>query len=424
MASAPETQTTLDGIFKRRYADNVTNLLPSFAILLKEIKFNNRAGRVGELMQVPVRVKHAQGHTIASNSAGGGGFALNDARPGQLAPAQVSPSAYVLRERLAYGAVSRAATTEQAVANAFDQVVGDMMESAAWYHEMWLLYGQSPTGIGVIESVSGSSTTRDWVLTAASFAPGLWVNAEGMELDVLGAGTTTPLINTNATVVVTGVNVDTRTISVSGNATDMTNSVATNYLVPRGGVTALPAGIDKICTNTGTLFAINAATYPSAWKASSSSIGGAATFAKIAGAAGKSLVKSGMSELDVLISPFVWTDVMNDQAALRRYGKGEIFENGSDELVYQGPNGRLKIRPHAMVKTADMFLLDMKTFERIGSTDITFNLPGAGVTMEKFVHQIDDVAAYEIRLFSDQALFCYRPNRQVKGTGVTSTYAP
>jgi hypothetical protein len=81
MASTPESVSTMDGIFKRRYADNVTNLLPNFALLLKEIKFNNRAGRVGERMEVPVRVKHAQGHTIASNSVGGGGFPLNDARP-------------------------------------------------------------------------------------------------------------------------------------------------------------------------------------------------------------------------------------------------------------------------------------------------------------------------------------------------------
>jgi hypothetical protein len=426
MASSPETTSTLDGIFKRRYADNVTDLLPNFAVLLKEIKFNRRAGTVGELMQVPVRVKHAQGHTIASNSNGGAGFTLNDARPGQLQPAQVSPSAYILRERIAYGAVSRAASQEQAVANAFDQVVKDMLESAAWYHEMWLLYGQSATGIGEIASVSGSSTTRDWVLTAATFAPGLWVNAEGMELDAYDGGTTTQ-VNTNATIVVTGVNVDTRTISVSGNATDLTNIAADNYLVPRGGggaSPALPAGIDKICTNTGTLFNVSATTYPSAWKASTSALGGAVTFAKIAGAAGKSLVKSGMSELDVLVSPFVWTDIMNDQAALRRYGKGEMFDNGSDELTYQGPNGRLKIRSHAMVKTGDVFLIDMKTMERIGSSDISFNLPGAGVAMEKFVHQIDDVAAYEIRLWSDQALFCYRPNRQVKGTGATSTYAP
>lgn len=426
MASSPETVTTLDGIFKRRYADNVTNLLPNFAVLMKEIAFNKRSGSVGELMQVPVRVKHAQGHTIASNSNGGAGFSLNDARPGQLAPAQVSPSSYVLRERISYGAVSRAATTEQAVANAFDQIVKDMLESAAHYHEMWMLYGQSDTGIGVLGSVSGSGTTRDWVLSAASFAPGLWVNCEGMELDAYVTASTTQR-NTNATIVVTGVNVDTRTISVSGNATDLTNIVATDFLVPRGGYgasPALPVGIDKICTNTGTLFAINSATYPSAWRASSSNIGGAATFAKIAGAAGKSLVKSGQSELSVLISPFVWTDVMNDQASLRRYGKGEMFDNGSDELRYQGPNGTLRIRSHSMVKTGDMFLIDPKTFERMGSTDITFNLPGAGVAMEKFVHQIDDVAAYEIRLWSDQALFCHRPNRQVKGTGVTSTYAP
>jgi hypothetical protein len=423
MASAPETTSTLDGIFKRRYADNVTNLLPDFAYLLKKIPFNKRTGLTGELMQIPVRVKHAQGHTI---SAGGTGFSLNDARPGQLKPAQVSPSAYLLREQIAYGALSRSATSEQAVAQAYDQVVKDMLEVAGWYHEAWLLYGQSLTGIGAIGSVSGSSTTRDWVLTAATFAAGLWVNAEGMELDAYNTGTTT-LVNTNATIVVTGVNVDTRTVSVSGNATDLTNIVATDFLVPRGGYgasPALPAGIDRICTNTGDLFGISAATYPSTWKASTSAFGGAGTFAKVAGAAGKSMVKSGLSELTVLMSPFVWIDMMNDQASLMRYKKGDTFDNGSDELVYQSASGRLIMRSHAMVKTGDLFAIDLKTMERVGSSEISFTLPGAPDGAEKFVHDLEGVAARELRLWSDQALFCYRPNRCVKGTGLTSTYAP
>jgi hypothetical protein len=68
MASAPETTSTLDGIFKRRYADNVTNLLPDFAYLLKKIPFNKRTGLTGELMQIPVRVKVTRSRPAAPAS--------------------------------------------------------------------------------------------------------------------------------------------------------------------------------------------------------------------------------------------------------------------------------------------------------------------------------------------------------------------
>jgi hypothetical protein len=47
---------------------------------------------------------------------------------------------------------------------------------------------------------------------------------------------------------------------------------------------------------------------------------------------------------------------------------------------------------------------------RVGSTDMTFKQPGQG---EDYFRHLENAAAYELRLFSDQALFCSAPGKQV-----------
>jgi len=50
---------------------------------------------------------------------------------------------------------------------------------------------------------------------------------------------------------------------------------------------------------------------------------------------------------------------------------------------------------------------------RVGSTDITFKLPGVDNGEEAFFLPIPNVAGYEIRAYSDQALFCSAPGKLV-----------
>jgi hypothetical protein len=61
-------------------------------------------------------------------------------------------------------------------------------------------------------------------------------------------------------------------------------------------------------------------------------------------------------------------------------------------------------------------LLNESSIQRIGSTDITFAMPGSGEKME--VH-VTDVTALEMRSMSDQAIFSDMPATNVLLTGIT-----
>lgn len=414
---AAETGSTIDGVVKRIYEDNITNLLPEDFVCVKRVKFKNRK-KIGEQYQVPVRVRHAQGHTINSGTSMDA-FSLNASIPGKTVPALVTAMPYVLRDQIATTLLSRTETNEQAIEDALSIVLPDMLVSATWYHEMAWLYGD--TNIGALASVSGSGTSRTWTMTTASFAPGLWINAEGIELDCWDSTLTTQR-NANAAIVLGAVDVGARTLAVTGNAADLTACAANDVLVVRGGKGVLFAGIDKMATNTGTLFNISAATYPSTWKGSSVSASSAAlTFAKLVSGAAKSVVKSGQSKLTCMVPTYTWTDLMVAEAALRRYTSdtGMEFENGANSIKFYGPNGELEIVPHSMVKEGEAFMVDFSTFERPGSSDFTFKQPGSA--QDKFQHDLEDVMATEFRIWSDQSAFCRRPNRIVKITNIVNT---
>lgn len=416
---AAETGSTIDGVVKRQYEDKVQKLLPEDFHCIKRVKFKTRK-KLGEQFQVPVRVRHAHGHTINSGT-NMEAFTLNAAIPGKTVPALVTAMPYVLRDQISTTLMSRTETNEQAIEDALSIVLPDMLVSASWYHEMCWLYGGKD--LGSIASVAGSGTDRVWTMTTATFAPGLWINAEGLELDAYEPATPLAVkLNANAAIVLGAVDVGARTLTVTGNAADLTAIEALDVLVPRGANGVWFSGIDAMATNTGVLFNVSAATYPSTWKASSVSASSAAlTFAKVVSGAAKSVVKSGTSKLSVMVPTYTWVDLMVAEAALRRYtSDNEMeYERGANSIKFYGPNGELEIIPHSMVKEGEAFMVDFTTFERPGSSDFTFKQPGS--SQDKFQHDLEGVMATEFRIWSDQSAFCFRPNRIVKITGITNT---
>ena len=49
---------------------------------------------------------------------------------------------------------------------------------------------------------------------------------------------------------------------------------------------------------------------------------------------------------------------------------------------------------------------------RVGSTDITFKLPGQEYE-DRFFRELTDRAGFELRAYTDQALFCEAPGKLV-----------
>lgn len=411
------TRTDLNGIAKRVCGD-VNKLVPQWAEMQKRIPFKQRA-KIGSEYEELVQLRRPQGITSARTTAGTI-YALADARAPRSEPARVSGTEIIMRDQLAYGL---AAAAEKAGPAAYESAVEDVLvgltESHRYYLETMMLYGRSADGIGRLESVSGSGTTRAWVISAASWAPGLWVQAENSVLDVfVNSGSTQR--NTNAQVVVVSVDTDTRTVNVSGNGTDLTACIAGDMLVFRTQDTEAFYGADAIIRNTGSLFGISAATF-GLWKGNTVNVGSQPlTLAKAHSAITAAAVRGGLGNMVCLLNTYSWQDLIDDQGALRRFKDSQKTEyvQGAESIKFYGSNGGvLEFVPHPMVKCGDAFGFCTEDWVRGGESDVTHKIPGTS-SEDDFFHEIPGYAGFEVRNFSSQFLICKRPARQVKLYGI------
>jgi hypothetical protein len=137
-------------------------------------------------------------------------------------------------------------------------------------------------------------------------------------------------------------------------------------------------------------------------------------------AASKAVEKGLDSKLTVFVNPRGWADLLNDQAALRMYDQSYSatqLQNGAKSLKFHSQNGELEIIPSIYIKEGYSYMLSIEEFMRVGSSDISFKRPGYG---DEFFRDLENSAAYELRLYTDQAVFCMAPGKNVLLTGITN----
>ena len=219
-------------------------------------------------------------------------------------------------------------------------------------------------------------------------------------------------INTNASLVVSSVDIDARQVTFTGNNTDIGNINAGYDFYYKGAYGNEAAGVHKILTNSGDLFNINATTY-NLWRATSYSAGSAAlTFNKVKAAIGQAVGRGLDEDVTLYVNPKGWDSIMTELAALRRFveksGKGGSYEIGSENIVFYSQNGRVEIVPHIMVKEGFAYGLVKPSWVRVGATDLTFQTPGYG---GQIFTQLQSYAGFEVRNYYNAALLCEMPAR-------------
>jgi hypothetical protein len=368
----------------------------------------------------PVIVADEQGATFNTD---GSAFALNDAVSMQTEEATVQGVEIVYRGSISYKAVSAAINDSQAFANALALKVERLSESHARAAEFQLLYGGS--GMGDVSGVTGTSGgTATVQVTDATWGDGIWTGSSGMKLDFYRTDDTTK-INSGA-LSITSVDYSNKRVSVSGAQADIVSltgaSAYLNYKIYKFGAKGKEmVGINKILTATGTLFGIDTASYD-LFKPTSYSTSGSLDFAKIQQAVVQAVGRGLMEDVTCYLSPKQWSVLAADQASLRRYDNSynpNKAEQGfkPDAISFYAANGKITIEPHPLVKNGDGFVLPINRFKRVGSTDITFQRPGR---KDDFFRDLEDVAGYELRTYSDFAIVCEAPSRCVKITGFTA----
>lgn len=393
------TVGTLNGMFKEAYADKLENLIPDGVKLLNKIKFMSKDKQPGNLYHQPVILGLEHGVTFAGSTEDA--FNLNAPVAGQIKDAQVQGNPLVLRSLLGYVAASRAALGgEKAFMDATKFLVANMLRSVAKKLEIEMLYGQ--IGYGTVASVATNTVT----ITTSEWAPGIWAGGESMPIEIRDAAGTT----SRGEFTIASVDMDNRAITLTATPT---GTIATDVIWHKGAYGNEFAGIHKIITNTGTLFNISATTY-SLWKGNTFSASSAAlTFNKLQLALTRAIEKGLDGSVLVLVNPKAWANMLNDQAALRMYDSSYSpiqMQNGGKSLLFHSQTGSMEIEPSIYVKEGYSYMLAMEEWSRVGSTDMTFRRPGQG---DEFFRDLENSAAYELRLYTDQCVFCAAPGKNV-----------
>jgi len=422
---------TLDANFKQVYAPKMEDLRTENDFLYNNIKFATREKLGDEYIQ-PVIVTGEHGFTFAD--ADDDAYDLNQAVGMVTQTAKVKGYQTTLRTKFGVKQVAKALSAgKEAFIATTGLKVKNMSQSAIHMLEMQMLYGRS--GIAEVESaVAGSgNSTAELQITNASWAPGIWCGKENSFVNcfnsttMFGIAGVAPAYGT-ADLKVTAVDYDNYKITVSGNASIIASIVTfantagnTVNLYWKGAYGVEMYGIDYIISNTGTLFNIDAATY-GLFKGHTVAINGVLTVDKVIKSVGKAIGKGGLNEkVDVLVNPDTWLYLASELSSKSnmnipyKIGKGEY---GFQALQTYTMAGEMEIVSHNCVKKGDAFILPIKRFKRIGSHDVTFEIPGQ---KEKFFRLLENSNAYELRCWVDQAVFTECPAKLTKLTGITVT---
>jgi hypothetical protein len=412
MADSPNTvgSTSLNAIIKDLHGA-IVNTNYSHSKLQELIPFEVKNGRK---YLVPVWLTGEHGVTYSKPD--NGAFTLEESVAAIAQEAQVEPYQIAEKATMSYEAAFRTdGGGQKAAIDGVTAVMKNVTEQLRKRVEIDLLYGQ--VGIGTTEASSASTSV---VIESGSYAAGIWAGMKGAKLAILNSDLAAAE-DTDETI--STVNLGTRTLVV-GNAQTLD---AGDVVFFKGAVTAgSPAvhnsmpGIQKIATNTGSLFNIDAATYE-LWKGTEVTSVGTPTMAKILNAVSYAVQRGCMEDLVYVCSPKQFEVLNTDLAALRRldasYRHSKV-ESGAESLCFYSQNGKLEIIPHLFCKDGDGFVIPIKRMKRMGSTDITFRRPSANGA-EQMVLESSAAAGFELRAYTAQSIFCERPAFLVKLSGIT-----
>jgi hypothetical protein len=426
--AAENTTSTMVGYFKEIYGEDVLTLAPASRKLSKKIPFGSAEALGGKYHQ-PVDLQMEHGLTAAAANAGV--VDLEQPTAGQMGDAQLEGSQIFARAQVDYETIFRATEKGKAAfGDSVKHIVKRLTLAASKALEIQILHGRR--GLGYIASKTGSSTTRVYTINDAAWSAGIWCGMKGANLDVWKADYSAK-INTNAAVVVTSVDLDNKTVSVSGNATDLTN-IDTEIGSPTGGSlnahlfrrtfspTTEFAGLDSIGRNTGTMMNIDGSTNE-LWKGVVHSVGsGALTMAQVLKGIAKAASRGLEGDVICTVSPTTYESNNTDQAALRRFGMKESkAESGFGGIVYEGQTGLIEIVPHIYEKDGMAHAFPPNEAKRIGATDLTFITRGSNGKSDQLIRELTDKGGSEMRCYSNQALFVDYPAHVVVFDSIVNT---
>lgn len=391
--------TTANGLFKKVYGD-LENIIPIGKKVAEMIPFLPKA-KTGESYNTAVILGLEHGVTYEGSDAGA--FELNNAIAGSVKQATIKGNQIVLRSAMSYESIFRSQGGEQAFQETTKYVIQNMMDSLFKKLEVELMYGQD--GIGIL-AASPAPTATVFTITDAEFAAGIWSGSRGMKVDLYNGAS---LVGTGT---VQRVNLTTKEVTLSG--VGIVGAAAGHKLFPFNAFGKQMLGMKKIMENTGVMFGIDAAQYE-LWEGTQYAlpVADVLSFAVIQQAVTKGVEKGLDKDAVVLCNPGHWDDLLTEQMALRSFDSSyssDKAETGARSIKFHSQNGMIEIVPYIHVKEGHAFVICKDDWRRIGSTDVTFKRPGQP---DKYFLELQSHAGVELRAYTDQAVMCRAPGKQV-----------
>lgn len=405
--------------YKQRYGD-FTDPLPEENTLADYFPFIRQDQRPGIAFNVPIVVSLEHGQTA---NVDGTAFALNSAVDSVLQNAQIDGATLALIGNIPYDVSFKSrngagnGSNGGAFRTAFELKTDLLMKSMEFYREISLLYGCGTAStitadLGVVFSVTGTNLNgaagMQVTFTTPTWAPGMWTNMIGAKVDFMNAGGTATVANATG-VRVAAVNADTKTVQFINDAGGGGVAATGQRIIPTGWFQKSCVGTEAILQNQGTLFNINAATYP-LWKSLQIDLAGTTLGrAKILGIMAR-LFPNGLTQGGKLfVCGPTFADLAEEADLLQRFtgNTDEVKRQGANNLQYKSPAGTVDVALHKYMKQGEAMFFPAGNGKRVGSTDITFRGEGD----DWFFLELPSNAGCQLRTLSNQAPFLTMPFR-------------
>lgn len=419
MANSGETTTTAAGLIKQVYDDEVNKkVIPVSGILQKEVEFVPQDQHEGAQWNQPVLLQLPSGFTYGAGLAN-----YQTIVPSQVSYAFLTGSNINLQDGVANDLIARTISNKNSFMTAAKYTLMAIEKGMKRQLETDILYGQSGLGqCSVIAATSGTTTTV--TITNATWASAIWSGFEGANLNFYNAGslvgtgpyTLTSVNIPNQTLLVTSTSGDATTLqALNGTTLDiyMSNSNGNQMLGVHGITASLPG-------TPSTLFGLSTTSF-SVWSANQFAVGSVAmSLGKLEDGVGLAAARGAEDEdISTLINPVNYTNLVVEASSARRYDssfKQGKLDNGARALEYYGPTGLIQLVSHPFVKQGFAYGLPLERCKRIGSVDVTFDLPGfAGPALYVPSSTFTGVLVTE---FTSQAFYLEAPSHSIQWTGI------
>lgn len=414
--SSAATIDTAKGIAKKVYGD-VQDLLPDeLCVAINMIPYDKET-QLGADYNEQVWLTGEHGFTMGGTS--GAELTLNTPAVAKSELATATPESIHFRSRTTIELMSRArAKGASAFENYIKRLMINSKKAFDWRLEARMIHGGGQLGT-VGTGDAGTATTWAPIISANTWAPWLWIGKLTCECDAYNGATK---LNTNASLVVTSVNVKTTTVAFSGNATDITaiKAIGTNgstvTLYYKGFYSTTAVGLKTLAkaTSSTTSYGISAASYPDFWAATQVTWDGSVddfTWTILTNGLEESFGRGSVGNRVALVPPKVWKTLNSSLDALRMFDSSYSISATNvgreiDSITYRALGFKIKVVCSGNIMGGDVIVMpDPKSdddFRRLGSSPVTFNLPDQGGEM--FV-QIYGTNLVEHGAFSDQVLW-------------------